>query len=328
MVQSAGADHLHSDEGLFARWLGDGRPLLAACAAALVFAGGFAIFLALTGDFLPHDVDHLGMTADELCQIECRIVDFMVHDRASFGGALLGVGILYLWLVSFPLSDGESWAWWTLTISGMMGFATFLAYLGYGYLDSWHAIGTLALLPVFLLGLARSRHTAALSVPSVSEITALFRTGRNQLQVGRMVLAAGALGTFAGGAIIMLIGITQVFVPADLHFIGLGAAEVEAISPRLVPLIAHDRAGFGGAVMTMGLTTFLCLAFARPSRSLFEAIAVAGALSLTATFAIHFAVGYDDVWHLAPPLAAALSLSVGAAMAYPAVRGSGTEHHE
>jgi hypothetical protein len=51
--------------------------LLAACSGALLFAGGFAIFLALTGDFLLQDVHYLGMAADELCRVECRIVDFM-----------------------------------------------------------------------------------------------------------------------------------------------------------------------------------------------------------------------------------------------------------
>ena len=27
----------------------------------------------------------------------------MIHDRASFGGVVLAVGLFYLWLVEFPL---------------------------------------------------------------------------------------------------------------------------------------------------------------------------------------------------------------------------------
>jgi hypothetical protein len=38
----------------------------------------------------------------------------------------------------------------------VVGFLTFLAYLGYGYLDTWHGVATLFLLPVFGVGLLRS----------------------------------------------------------------------------------------------------------------------------------------------------------------------------
>src|SRR5262245_59545039 len=115
----------------------------------LALFGGFAFFLASTGHFLPHDIQFLGMTSDELCRInQCRIVHFMIHDRVAFGGALIAIGAVYMWLAEFPLRRGEAWAWWTLLASGACGFSSFLAYLGYGYLDSWHGAGTLFLLPL------------------------------------------------------------------------------------------------------------------------------------------------------------------------------------
>jgi hypothetical protein len=44
-------------------------------------------------------------------------------------------------------------------VSGSVGFGSFLTYLGHGYLDTWHAIATLLLLPWFAVGLAGSfRH--------------------------------------------------------------------------------------------------------------------------------------------------------------------------
>lgn len=64
---------------------------------------------------------------------------------------------LYLWLIRFPLAEGRAWAWWLLAVGGTLGFLTFLSYLGTGYLDSWHGLATLVLLPLFVLGLARSR---------------------------------------------------------------------------------------------------------------------------------------------------------------------------
>lgn len=89
--------------------LGDGRPLLFAVAGSLVFSGGFALFLAAAGEFLPHDVHYLGMSAADLCRTSsCRIVDFMVHDRAAFAGTLVGLGVLYVWLTAFLLGMARS----------------------------------------------------------------------------------------------------------------------------------------------------------------------------------------------------------------------------
>jgi hypothetical protein len=119
--------------GLLAELVGDGRPLLALVALGLILSGIFALFLSATGAFLPHDVAFLGMQPRELCALhECRIVHFIFHDRVSFGGTLIAIGTLYLWLLAFPLRLGEEWAWWTLLFSGVIGFLSFLAYLIYG----------------------------------------------------------------------------------------------------------------------------------------------------------------------------------------------------
>jgi hypothetical protein len=144
--------------GFLAAVVGDGTLLLLAGAGSLVLAGGFAIFLAASGEFLPHDIRYLGMSAVDLCAVaRCRVVEFMVHDRAAFGGALFAIGVLYAYLVLFPLRQGEGWAWWLLAVSAGAGFGSFLAYLGYGYLDTWHGLGTMLLLPVFVVGLLRAR---------------------------------------------------------------------------------------------------------------------------------------------------------------------------
>lgn len=126
---------------------------------------------------------------------------------------------------------------------------------------------------------------------------------------GSLVFSGGA--TAVGGLTILWVGVTDTFVPQDLEFIGLTAQQLRDINPRLVPLIAHDRAGFGGAVFTMGLTTLLCLWCARPARHLHEAIAVAGGVSLAAAIGVHAVVEYTDVQHLLPALGAALMLVSG-----------------
>ena len=309
-------DRDRDDASLFEAVLGDGRPLLLATAAALFFSGGFAVFLAASCELLPQDVRYLGMTAAELCRVRsCRVLDFMVHDRAAFGGALLGLAVLYTWLTVFPLSRHEQWAWWIWLVTGGTGFVTFLAYLRYGYLDTWHGFGTLLLLPVFVTGMWRSRRLVSpIRVKSAfrRDPRATHLSGRQAW--GRTVLLGGAAATALAGLAILRIGVTDTFVPEDLEFIGLTAADLRAINPRLVPLIAHDRAGFGGGVFTLGLTTLLCLWCAEPSRHLRQAVATAGLLSLTAALGVHMTVGYTDLWHLAPPVVAAALLLIGLAL--------------
>jgi len=280
------------------------------------------MFLAATGEFLPQDLHFLGMTPDQLCSIaSCRVTDFMIHDRASFGGTLFALGILYVWLTAFPLSRGEQWAWWTWLISGLLGFTTFLAYLGYGYLDTWHGIGTLLLIPSYVLGLFRARSLA----PGPLSPRCLFRHGdwwgrRDRFTAGRLILTAGAGAVATSGLIILRIGVGDTFVPEDLQFIGLTADDLHQVNDHLVPLLAHDRAGFGGGVLTLGLTMMLCLWCARLSRHLHQAVALAGLVSLGAALVVHFVIGYTDAFHLAPPFLGAACLIVGLTLQHPGNR--------
>ena len=74
--------------------------------------------------------------------------------------------------------------------------------------------------------------------------------------------------------------------------------------------MVHDRAAFGGGVFVLGLTTFVCLWWGRPSRRLRQAVATAGLLSL-ARRRVHLTAGYTDTWHLVPPVVAAVLLATG-----------------
>ena len=307
MVPPAG-----DDRGFLTALLGDGRPALAALALGLIAGGGAALFLAATGHFLPHDENYLGMTAAELCALHgCRVVHFMVHDRAAFGGVVVAVGVLYLWLVEFPLRERAAWAWWALAASGAVGFASFLAYLGRGYLDRWHATATLTLLPCYLVGMARSRGGCREAAPVVRP------AWRSIAGAGRACLLAAGLGATGAGAVILTMGATAVFVPQDLEYLGLSVAELDALNPRLVPLIAHDRAGFGGALVSAGVAATLCVWCGRPSRSLWQALAVAGLAGFGPAVGVHFAIGYTDPLHLAPAVAGAALYAAGLALTCP-----------
>jgi hypothetical protein len=271
---------------------------------ALVLCGGFALFLSAEKQFLPHDIDFLGMTAAQLCGInQCKIVHFMFHDRVSFGGSLIAIGTLYLWLVMFPLRAGEGWAWWLLLVSCMAGFGSFLAYLGYGYLDSWHGVATLLLLPCVGIGLTLSYRTlrSGRSIHSLFTPWAPMRC-EGLYGAGRLCLAGVGVGMIAGGLTIMFVGMTSVFITTDLEFLGMGAAEVAAVNRHLVPLIAHDRAGFGGGVATCGMVILFSVICGQPSRSLWEALAIAGSVGFATTIGVHPLIGYTNAVHIAPAL--------------------------
>ena len=98
--------------------------------------------------------------------------------------------------------------------------------------------------------------------------------------VGRMCLLVAAVGLIGAEFTIQTIGVTRVFVPTDLTFMGLSREQLGAINPRLVPLIAHDCAGFGGGVATAGLLVLACVWCGRPSRSLWQALLLAGLAGL------------------------------------------------
>ena len=312
--------------------VGDGRPLLLFTGLALVLSGAFALFLSFTGHFLPHDVKFLGMTEQDLCAInQCRIVHFMFHDRVSFGGVLVAIGAIYMWLAEFPLKAREPWAWWVFLVSGVAGFASFLTYLGYGYLDSWHGVATLLLLPCFAIGLAVSYRTLddprsfrSLFASNVSpQRRRRARLPANPYELGRLSLYTTAIGLVGGGLTIMTVGMTSVFVPQDLSFMGMTAEELRAVNPRLIPLIAHDRAGFGGGVAVAGILLLFCTHCARPSRSLWQVLCFAGAVGFACAVGVHPVIGYTDWFHLLPAVLGAAFMAIGLALTYPHMHGRG-----
>ena len=313
------SDEITDNRGFFQALIGDGLPLIGLTGLSLIFSGGFALFLSATRHFLPHDVQYLGMTAEQLCSVNgCRIVHFMFHDRVSFGGVLIAIGAIYLWLAEFPLKAREPWAWWLLLVSGVEGFGSFLAYLGYGYLDTWHGAATLALLPCFFIGLAliypklrRPRSVRAMLRPSMPV------SWKTPDGIGRICLFATSIGLVGAGLTIMTVGMTRVFVPQDLEFMSVSPEQLRQVSQRLIPLIAHDRAGFGGGVCNAGLLIFFSTWCARPSRSLWQVLAVAGGVGFACAIGVHPAIGYTSFVHLLPAYTGAVVFAIGMALTYP-----------
>jgi hypothetical protein len=145
---------------------------------------------------------------------------------------------------------------------------------------------------------------------------------RSRDGIGRILLLASTFGIIAAGLTIMTVGMTSVFVPTDLEFMGITPAELHQVNARLVPLIAHDRAGFGGALISCGLAMFLAVLYGWPSRSLWQALATAGLAGFCTAIAVHPLIGYTNLFHLGPAIAGCFVFFVGMAITVPRARAA------
>lgn len=300
------------DRTLLAALIGDGRPLLSLTGTALILSGGFGILQSFSGLLLPHDSAAIGMDAAALRQAGNRhLVHFMFHDRTAYCGTLLAIGLAYWWLAEFPLKAGEEWAWWAYAISGAAGFLSFLAFLQYGYLDTWHATATLLLLPTFVVGLIRARSCVSGRLSIRRAWPKHLPPEQARARWGRLLLLSCAAGLTLAGLTIVAIGMSVVFVPQDLTFMQLNRAQLQAISPMLIPVIAHDRSGFGGGLLSLGLLLAIMVRNAPVTVSFIEVLVLMGLCGFGAALGVHAAIGYLDFTHLAPAYAGWLLFLAG-----------------
>ena len=298
--------------------LADGRFLLIFTGLILVLSGLSVIVQSVTGSFLPHDESFLGLDAVQLSAFNNgTITKFMFHDRISFGGSIMAVGFLYMWLAEFPLKNGEAWAWYLFLFSGIVGFGSFLTYLGYGYLDTWHGAATLLLFPFFVTGVIRSYPL----VKGNARLRDVFRMKekinfKTQFGIGKTFLVFSSLGMLAAGLTIMTVGMTTIFVPQDLEYMNITVCGIEKINANLKPLIAHDRAAFGGGLSTIGLLYFIIIRRADATINLWQIIAISMTVGFSTAIGVHFMVGYTSFTHLLPAYFGALTSFIGLVLTY------------
>lgn len=265
---------------------------------ASLFVGGLlALAIACTRVVMPYDEAMSGLSRMRIGAISPRLLPFMTHDRVSLAGAMLGVGILFAGLSWFAIRRGQHWAERAVIVPALIGFFSFFSFLGFGYFDPLHAFVTTILFQFLLLAIVGQpgRLTPCGSADRVND-AAWLRCQWGQLG---FVTHGGLL--LVAGIVITIISMTTVFVPEDLAYLQLCAADLSAV-PGLVPLVAHDRGTFGGMLMVAGLTMLLAALWGvrRGERWLWWTLVVAGTVGYAVAIAVHHAVDYVDVWHLAP----------------------------
>ena len=137
-----------------------------------------------------------------------------------------------------------------MQLSAFAGFGTFFLFLGFGYFDPFHAFVTVVLFQ-FLLLMLHSRLAPPTPIPAAS----LHNDSRWRLGLwGQLLHVAQATAFLVAGTTIALVGVTEVFVPgrSRIHANNRRSAAITGSwSPRLVPLIAHDRTSFGGMIKSL-----------------------------------------------------------------------------
>ncbi len=285
----------------------------AALGGGMLFGALLALAIALTRVVLPYDEAFLGMFVHELHAINPRLLDFMAHDRVSLAGTMVAIGAMYLGLSLYGVRRGLHWAQKSIFLSASTGFASFFLFLGFGYLDAFHAFVTAVLLQLLLMGVHSRLGTYT---PAVAPPLRGDRAWRRALW-GQLLLVIHGAGLLGAGLTISTVGVTDVFVTQDLEFMQTTAEALTSAHARLVPLVAHDRATLGGMLLASGWV-FLAPAlwgFRNGSRWLWWTTLLAGGSAYAAALGIHFSVGYMSLVHLAPVFLGLAALLLGLALA-------------
>jgi dihydroorotate dehydrogenase len=280
-----------------------------------MLAGGLlALVIAATRVVLHYDEVFSGMSREQLNAINPRLLAFMAHDRVTLAGTMIAIGVLYPLLSWFGIRRGLHWAKVTVLASAFAGFASFFLFLGFGYFDPFHAFVTLALFQFLLLGLhsrlARSQATTA-------NLREDWRWRR--CQWGQLLFIVHNATLIAAGCVISFVGCTHVFVHEDLDFMQTTALALQTANPRLVPLVAHDRASLGGMLIACGIGLLLpsLWGIRQGERWLWWTLLLAVAPAYVAAIGVHFVVGYTNLLHLAPAFAGAGLFALALALSYP-----------
>ncbi|HKD77188.1 MAG TPA: hypothetical protein VKB76_16905 [Ktedonobacterales bacterium] len=292
--------------------------------SVLMLIGAGLCIVGYTSVLLPYDYSFVGLTPAQLQATNPYLLPFMEHDRVSFAGTLVSLGVLYTQLAAYGMRFGERWAFITLMLSSLVGFASFFLWLGFGYFDPLHAGLTILLGGLFLAGLQQTlRH------PQCGKTRAV--TWRQMPAGQRFFLVIGG-GLMCGGLAIAYLGVTTVFVPQDLAFLHTTATALAGTSPHLLPLIAHDRASFGGALLAegVGVVSLVARGMRPGARWVWWTLAGAGLPGFLTTIGIHFIVGYTDFVHLLPAYGGLCCFVIGLVITYPSMarplQGCGLTH--
>lgn len=276
----------------------------------IIFCGGLlALIFSMTRVILPYDEAFIGMTRDELLALNPNIIKFMAHDRMTLAGTMISGSILYMGLAKQGVRYGLHWTRKAINIGAISGFFGILLFIGYGYFDWLHGLFWLILLPFFSWGFIKTK--GAIHSP-------LSKNRRNTPEWrkalwGQLCFVILGFSFVIGGIVISTIGTTSIFVPTDIGFICIPPDVLNEINDRLIPVIAHDRAGFGSALFSVGLLVLMTAlwGFQEGAKWVWTTFLFGGIPAFAAGIVTHFIIGYTTFIHLLPAYFAIVIYVIG-----------------
>ncbi|MCR2822306.1 dihydroorotate dehydrogenase [Lederbergia panacisoli] len=276
---------------------------------AITIAGFIALFFSMTAIILPYDEIFLGLMRKDILDFNPAILYFMAHDRMTLSGTMISGGIIYMQLARCGIKNGLHFARKAVNIAGVIGFLGIFLFIGYGYFDWLHGLFWLILLPLFIIGYMKSKNAKA--APSS---TNLFNHRYWKLSlIGQLsFILLGAALSF-GGVVISVIGASSVFVPTDLSYLCLTPEMLNEFNERLIPVIAHDRAGFGSALLSVGLLVLMLALWGirEGERWVWWTFTIGAIPAFLSGIITHFIIGYTDFVHLLPAYVAVVLYMIG-----------------
>ncbi|WP_059172335.1 dihydroorotate dehydrogenase [Bacillus sp. FJAT-27445] len=276
---------------------------------AITVAGFIALFFSMKDVILPYDEAFLGMFRDDIVDFNSAILFFMAHDRMTLSGTMISGGIIYMQLARHGIRYGLHWARKAVNTAGIIGFLGIFLFIGYGYFDWLHGLFWLILLPFFIAGYMKTK-TAAESPTS----TNLFNSRSWKLSLfGQLAFIVLGASLTIGGAVISFIGASSVFVPTDITYLCMSPEMLNAFNDKLIPVIAHDRAGFGSALLSVGLLVLMLALWGirEGERWVWWTFTIGAIPAFLSGIVTHFIIGYTDFIHLLPAYFALLLYAAG-----------------
>ncbi|MBT2583188.1 dihydroorotate dehydrogenase [Planococcus sp. ISL-109] len=275
----------------------------------MLLGGAIAMLVSMTIVVMPYDEAFLKLTREELIAINPNIYRFMQHDRMTVAGTMISGGILYMQLARHGVRHGLEWAKRAIHIAGILGFLGILLFIGFGYFDWLHGILWLILLPFFWKGYLATKHHQE---HSASRNRTNHQAWKKSLW-GQLAFVALGFALATGGLVISIIGVNGVFVQTDIAYICMSPEQIAGINERLIPVIAHDRAGLGSALISVGLLVLMLAlwGFQEGQRWVWYTFLFGGIPAFSAAILIHYVIGYTSFIHILPAHIALLLFASG-----------------
>lgn len=280
----------------------------------IMIGGLLALLFSMTTVVLPYDELFLGMKRESIMTFNERIMLFMAHDRMTLAGTMISGGIVYMQLAKHGVKHGLKWAKQAIDIAAIIGFLGIFAFIGFGYFDWLHFIFWLVLLPVYIYGYRKTIGVTGTPSSKNRKNDVIFKRGL----FGQLAFVLLGFSFVLGGIIISTIGMTTIFVPTDLAYICMPAEMMNTFNKNLLPVLAHDRAGFGSALISVGLLVLMLSlwGFQQGNRWVWWTYLIGGLPAFWAGIYIHFAIGYTTFIHLLPAYIALGLYFIGLILSY------------